>query len=794
MIGQARLIAAGARAARSILAIVTSVTMMALVMVGMTHSSWAADADGVADSGGLELGEIDELEELMVDARRIRERLQDVPVAITALSVTALSEQRVASESDLQMAVPGLTVRQTTSSNNLNFAIRGQSIDSYSYSAPAVTAYFNEVQAGGASATAFYDLESIQVLKGPQGTLFGRNATGGAVLYSTKRPLEKFEGYLRGGVGNHENFEVEGALNLALTDAFAIRFAGKSQKREGYQTNLADGDKWASIDAKSGRISLLLAPPGSPFEDVLVYQYGRYRGNNASLRIANANGVNGAPSTYFDPLTGTTQPLITNMRDLYGPGGPGAEVALGLGFTDLSDFLTRQSALDFYEVYSDRHASHRARQNFLSNTTNYQLMDDMKVKNIFGYNEVVSGDEIDIDGSPYQFITTGEGPGANNEGVSYGTKQWSEELQLSGKASGDRLTYILGAFFSEEETYNRIPLCVSCDLGFPGFIGRYDFTVTDQSKALFAQGTYALSKRLNLTVGARSTWENVSIEQGADSLLFGVDGKRSDTKPSWLVGLDYRLNDDLMIYFNQRGSWRTGGFNGTSGNSAPQADTFKPETTYDFEIGAKFAGVVGAKPARLYLALYNQIVSDAQRAPYIGISAVAGNVEKAEVKGAEIEGSLNLTGWLDMGGSYSYTDAEFTKNRATVAGGSFAFGPYGDAPQNQRSAYFRIKRQLVGGGGNLALRGSVYSQSSFFYSNLANTIMPGTRIDGYTLLNARLEWNDIMASKLSAAAYVQNISDEEYAVGGFALSSVTGSNAILPGTPRMFGVEFDMKF
>jgi iron complex outermembrane receptor protein len=128
-----------------------------------------------------------EMQSIVVTARRTIERLQDVPVAVTAIAPEALTEQRIDSQVDLQFATPGLTVRQTGSSDQLNYAIRGQSIDAFSFASPAVVAYFNEVQVGGGAATSLFDLASIQVLKGPQGTLFGRNATGGKSLADPSR-------------------------------------------------------------------------------------------------------------------------------------------------------------------------------------------------------------------------------------------------------------------------------------------------------------------------------------------------------------------------------------------------------------------------------------------------------------------------------------------------------------------------------------------------------------------------------------------------------------------------------
>lgn len=730
--------------------------------------------------------------EIVVTARRTLERLQDVPVAVAAFGAQALEERRIVSEVDLQIATPGLTVRQTGSSDQLNFAIRGQSIDSFSNSAPAVVTYFNDVPAGGGSSTAFFDLASIQVLKGPQGTLFGRNATGGAVLYSTAAPTNRFEGYLEAGYGNYDNREIEGAINLPLTDGFAVRLSGLHRKRDGFQRNLLDGTRANSIDATVGRLSLLIEPPESRFRNVAVVQVGRFRGRTGATKIANANGVNGTPATYFDPITGTMQPLVTNFRDVYGIGGPGAGVVPG--FSSLNDFLIKQEDIGFYEFFGNQDNKRRGSQVVASNTTTFELTDEITIKNIVGYNRVIQKENTDIDGSPYQFLLIGGGPTERDSGYTFGTKQYSEELQLTGETGP--LTYIFGGFLAKDQVSNNIPLFVTPDLG-ASFLGVYDFTITYKSKALYGQLTYAITDRLNLSGGLRYTWEDVNIRQADDSLLAAVnagDTRRKDSKPSWLVGVDYRVNDDLLVYFNHRGSWRTGGFNGTSAASFPDAATFTPETTFDFEFGAKFAGRLGTVPARLNLAIYDQYIRDVQRAPYLNISALAGNVNKARVSGAEADASIDVLPWLEIGGAISYTNARFTDPRATVAGANFIFGPYADSPELSGSAFFRAATDLSGTAGEIALRGEFYGQSHFFYSNLNNTIVPNARIGGYQLVNARVEWNRLLGSRVSAAAYVSNLTNEKYLVGGFPLGAVTGQNSVLPGTPRMYGVEVGIKF
>jgi iron complex outermembrane receptor protein len=752
------------------------------------------------------------LSEIIVTARRSDEKLQDVPVAVTAFGSKALAERRISTESDLQIATPGLTVRSAVSSNQINYAIRGQSVDGFSFSSPAVTAYFNEVPTGGTSATSLFDLESIQVLKGPQGTLFGRNATGGAVLYLAKRPDEKFGGYIKGGYGNYGNVEVEGALNVPIADGVAIRFAGRSQKRDGFQHNLIDGGNINSIDAQIGRVSLLIAPSGSGFSNVSVFQRGHYGGTNGGLSVQNVNGINGAPATYVDPADGLTKPLATALRDFHGADALGAgkgsstDPRVNALYNGIADYMAKRRAGlagGFYDVSLNRDEKHRADQTFFSNTTSYELGGSATVKNIFGYNKVFSADDLDVDGSPYEFFGANGGPTQIKDGNSYsgngyifGTDQLSDELQVSGKTG--RLKYIAGAFISQEKTYNYIPVTILPDLGAP-YLGSYDSVSTDRSDALYAQLGYALTDRLNLTGGLRYTWEDVGIVfnrggAGDPKLLGAVNpGRVKDSKPSWLVSIDYKVTGDLLIYFSHRGSWRTGGFNGTSAARYPNPDFFKPETTYDFEVGAKFAGDLGSIPTRINLAIYDQHIKNVQRTLYLGNAALAGNANAAEVSGLELDGDLRPANWLDVGGAFSYTDARYTDNHAVVGGQAFFFGPYADAPKQSGSVFARASKQL-GDKGELALRGEIYAQSDFYYSNLDNTVLPGTQIKGYKLVNARLEWNEMLGAPMSGALYVNNLTQEKYYTGGIALGQVTGSNATIPGAPRMYGFELSAKF
>ena len=731
--------------------------------------------------------------EIVITARRTNERLKDVPVAVTIFNTKALRELRIQTQTDLQLVTPGLVVRQTGSSDELNYSIRGQTIDAFSYSAPAVQTYFNEVPISGAAGSLLFDLQSIQVLKGPQGTLFGRNATGGAVLYSTLQPsLAKTSGYARAGYGNYNDRELEGALNLPLGEMFAVRVAGLVRKRQGFQNNLLDGSHPNSIDASAGRISIL-AEPSSRLTNVLVAQWGRSRGRTGAVKMQSANGVNGAPATYLDPITGTIKPLVTNFRDVYPAGVVTNNPQVNALFNGIGDFLTKQAQVGFYDVYSPRDQKRFGRQFFFSNTTSFAISDEVNLKNIVGRANSYLLEHTDISGAPYEFLRVGGGPGKKGTGYNFGNKQWSDEVQVNGHHGPFK--WIVGAFYSTEKAYTYTPISITPDLGGPGFLGAYDFTLSDKSKAVYAQGTYALLPNLNFSAGARYTWEHVRLVQHADSFLFGFnDGDRRDKKPSWLIGVDYHPIPELMLYLTQRGSWRTGGFNGTSGANFPDAAPFKPETTYDFEGGAKFSGMLGSIRSTINLAVYDQHIKNVQRTTYFNLSALASNVNSARVTGFEVDSSFQLAPWLQTGGAFSYSNARYDDPRATVVGAQFIFGPYGDAPKYSGSAYVRGSTNLPNGKGELVLRADTYAQSHSYYSSLGNTLTPNTGLKGYGLFNARAEWNQVLGSRFGADIYVKNITQTHYSTGGFPLSPVTGSTGTLPGEPRTYGFDLRVDF
>lgn len=756
------------------------------------------------------------LDEIVVTARRREETLQDVPVAVSAFGEQQIKERGIETEADLQMSTPGLMVRVTNSSNQLNYSLRGQSVDSFSNSQPAVLAYINEMQAGGVAASSFFDLQSIQVLKGPQGTLFGRNATGGAVLYQTKRPEDTFGGYVKAGVGNYSNQELEGAINIPLTDTLAMRLSGMTRERDGWQDNLYNGDELASIDTNNVRFSLSYT--GDKLENHFVAYYGDHGGKTEGLRVRNAyeclqtaGGVciQGEPN----PNTGTPVGDLLFATELYPEGvllAPGAlddnprllELGQQYGFTGFKSYVDAASQTDLDKVFNDQNNDSDIEHNLFSNTTTFEINDNLTLKNIIGYNEVESFQATDPDGSPFMMLRMGD-EFSEDGGYFYGTEQFSNELQLSGLSMNEKLDWILGVYYYEETFENDIPLKFIADYTNDPFgpAFTYHSEVEDESKSIFAQGTYALTKALNLTLGGRYTWEEVCITHLPDSAYFPIltnaESCQKFDEPSWLVSLDYRINEENMVYLTSRGSWRTGGYNNTSINVLDNGDivpdSFKLEEAWDVEAGWKFSGLIGEVPARVNVAVYQQTVTDVQRTVYLQITSLTGNVGEAEVKGIEIDTQFDLTDWLEVGAAYAYTDAEFTDPQGDVVGYNFDFGPYADAPENTYSVYFKTETDIEGVG-LLSFRGDFYHSDDTYFSNLNNSIGPGTELDEYDLANFRVALDEIGGSTFSASAYLRNAFDEEYERGGLPLAGVTATNGTITGEPRTFGAEVTYRF
>lgn len=748
------------------------------------------------------------LEEVMVTARRREESLARVPISITAIGSEEILERSIRTDSDLQAAVPGLTIRQTQGNNSLTYSIRGQSADTFSGSPSAVVAYLDEVPMTVSGASTFYDLESIQVLKGPQGTLFGRNTTGGAVLYTTAKPTDEFEGRVRVRAGNYDLQEIEGMINIPLGDAILFRGAFNTLDRDGYIDNLLNGDELGELGRDSGRLALTIRP-SDRFENTTVFNYSETDGTNT-----------GASYTYSVYAPGQTHNGFALNPASGGLYGPSMDAVFGFegawagylaehpeAYPDgLIAYLDEQKRIGYYKTRHPGGADHEGEDWLVSNTTTFDLNDNLRIRNIFGASHAETDSEQPQLGAPFVTILTANVV-TGRSGNEFDSDSISNELQLHGTAFNGDLTYIVGLYIQRQETETLWPQTYF-DLTpwAPPAVATNHFGIDTDTDALYAQATYNFTDRLGVTAGLRYTWEEVTIKHLRQGDAAGFpDQDDTFEEPSWELGLDYDLSDDLFSYLKTRGSFRSGGFNGSAfppldGPATVGGNKFDEETVWDVEAGLKYAGSLFDRPASLNVAVYKQWIDDVQRVefpnppdPDIQSIAVTANVPEMEVEGIEIDGAFLPAEWLELGIAYAYTDAEFTDGEVALFGVTYLYGPVANTPEHSGTAWAQINFPS-GGLGDFRFRAEIYAQDDMYFSNTADSIGPDTKLDGYEVINARLDWNNILGSGFSAALFGRNLADEEYFVGGMSLAAALGHNAAAVGEPLTYGLELTYGF
>ncbi len=751
--------------------------------------------------------------DIVVTAQRREESLSRVPLSVAALSSETLQTRVVTQEQDLGSIVPGLVVKNGQNQNQLSFTLRGQTLDPFSGASPAVLTYLNEVPfTGGNSATAFFDFSSVQVLKGPQGTLFGRNATGGAVLYASTKPGEDFGGYATVRGGERDLVQVQGAVDIPVVPGkILVRVAGDYQNQNGYVRNVLTGNTLGDIDTKSGRVTIVVRPTEG-IENTTVLAYSNFGGteNNGQLYSYYPFG-----STNRSAQTGINYNLTTTLDTLYGlglfPGVGNGAPGPGTFPGGVAGYLAFQKK-NPYKVYLSYDLPHKAHSYFASNTTTIDLTDDLTFKNIFGYQKTFARTPGILSGSPFASLdlynTTGAFAGPPG-GEVFRNKSISEEAQIQGKTADGKLDFILGGFYNYATKEEAIPVIVGGELATPAGQVLYHTRGTDRSRAVYGQATYDLSdavvEGLKITGGARYTWETVGMTAYPDhAFIAGFPRqKRTLRAPSWNASIQWQLNQSNQIYFTQRGSFRAGNFNGAV---VPYNDAnfFKNEYTHDFELGYKFSGLVAGRRTHFNIAAYEQIVKNAQHSLYAVVagapSAFTVNVPRAKIKGVEVDGDIAPAEWLRLGFSGAYTDAKYTKNlvdlsvQTATPGFVVPFDSYPDAPKWSGSLFFDVTLPVPSNVGDVHFRMDGFSQSSSYFSNNNFSLTPGTKIKGYTTVAARVSWNEVLGSPVSLGVFAKNLFREKYYQAGYVEGASGGFNTVIPGAPQTFGAEATVKF
>ncbi|PZU07614.1 MAG: TonB-dependent receptor [Sphingobium sp.] len=525
-------------------------------------------------------------DDIVVTARRESENIQSTPVSVVAFNEEMLRSANIQNTSDLMMKTPGVFLSGSGGRENSVFQIRGQSKALSGSNAPAVVSYFADVpQPTFGSGVSTYDMASVQVLKGPQGTLFGRNTTGGAVLYYPAAPSYKLEGYLEGGYGNYDRRQLEGALTLPIIDGrLSVRVAGRYEKRDGYTRNIGVGGDLDDVNSRAFRVSVL-AEPTDTIRNLTIFDWYRnyYTGDAVVL-----TGVDASPS----------------LLDL-----------LGVRGSALAE-LAAQRARGPRVVNSDvEPAMNRTRRWGLTNRTDITL-GDVELTNIFGYRKTYVEYNINTDGVPR--LASNLAPGLTlpllNAGAINNVEQYTEELQLKGSVFDDKVDWLLGGFYLKSRPYGTTGSGngVGFFTSYPLATFQYNF-YTENSRALFGNVNVkldSLAQGLRLNAGVRYTWDkqlacvatqgtmaspnmsapNIQPDECPSSpLLVGASVNRAKSSaPTWTLGLDWQVTPDLFTYVVSRRGYRTGGINTpTFGGRLTPYQSFGPEKVTDIEAGIR---------------------------------------------------------------------------------------------------------------------------------------------------------------------------------------------------------------
>jgi iron complex outermembrane receptor protein len=733
----------------------------------------AAAAAVAADNNTADTAEIPTIGEIVVTAQRREESNLQVGLTLTALSGDALAQQRVEQVLDLKGRVPNLDIKEQVPGAMPVITIRGVGLNDFgAANSPSAGVYIDQVYVASIAMMAFdmFDLERIEVLKGPQGTLYGRNSTAGALNIITRKPQQSFEAYTTLGYGNYDTLDFEGAANLPLGETAALRFSGKTiQQSEGYwESRRLPGETIGDRDLMMGRLQLALAP-GDDFDLNLKVEGTRSRSEM------------GQPEFFgtVDPLTGgACAPILAGRID-------NTQCTDFLGYTDTDGdpFKGDWARAGVYDI-----------DNQSVTLTMNAALGAATLTSVSGYVDFDRTFDIDVDATPAReldFLETDA------------IKQYSQELRVA--ASGERLDWIAGAFYSKDEVAVSIPGGHE-DL----FFTRTLVTAEQDTKSAagFVHGEWHLTDTVDLVTVLRYTWEERQYAGGTTDLnpigfscllsptctpgfvgplaLTFVDETIDDSNLSWRAGLEYQPQESQLLYATISRGTKSGGFFSGISTTNLQLAPFAPEELTAYEVGFKrgFGNAYVSAAAFYYDYADIQTFIAVDIGPFI-IQRL-GNVDEARVHGLDFEATWAPTSHLTLQGSVGWLDAELGAFR-TLTGDVPKGKQLPNAPDLTLGALARYETDF-----SATLGASVQVDGSYSDSVFKDAINdPVIAADSYVLVNARLALFD--ASRAwEVALWGKNLGDEQYVAQG--LNTGLGAGNRNYNAPRTYGASFTYRW
>lgn len=724
------------------------------------------------------------LEEIIVTAQKREQSLQDVGIAVTAFTGEQIEQLGFTNTTDIVAMTPGLhyTVPNAESSQ-INFFLRGVGLNDFAdANENPVAVYVDDVYrpAMGGLSFQLFDVERVEVLRGPQGTLFGRNTTGGLVHFVSRRPTEEPDGYVNATVGDFSQVKLEGALGGAISDSVAGRLSLAMNKHDGWTENRA-GPDYNETDAKAARAQLLFTPT----DTVGILLNGWWSDNDASV------GAWQHQATRFN-ADGQSVPLGPNEQDM--SVDCNADTVLDAG--DLRPapgtdcFGYRDTDGDPWAGEFDRDGRVEVETSGLAANLDWQL-GDFNLTSITAFQTVERLQSEDTEASPFPLIM----PTFAAE-----TDTITQELRIG--SDGEAFRWLAGLYYFDNEVKGHYTLDLT-NLGFIFFNANY--TQETDSLALFGQVEFDLAEQWTLIAGVRVENEEKTLdylnvdESGLFDLIFGSPlafdfsqqsvgdlAQHDNDSVSGKLELDWRPNDNLLLYGSVSQGTKSAGFNVgfldqtfLFASNTPETIPFGEETLRSYEIGFKSTIMDGR--ARLNGSAFYYDYEDFQTFRFEVLNQVIFNTD-AEVSGAELELQASPGEGWDVALGLSVLDAT-AEGIPDPAGGPPRERDMVASPDLSANALVRYAWPAFGG--ELAVQAWASYQDELFY-DIQN--VPVSREDGYTVGNLRLAYSS-GDERWQLAAFAHNITDEEYLSYTFDFTGTFGFNQQAYGPPRWIGVS-----
>ena len=771
---------------------IAAVALIAPWMTGGAQAQQAEQAEGTASEG---------LREIIVTAQKRAENVQDTPLAITAIDAQAIEQRGITSVASLSGAAPNLVIAETPAATaNPSISIRGiVDNDPILTADPAVGLYVDGVIVGRSAGALFdmMDLERVEVLRGPQGTLYGRNTTGGAVNLISAKPAKDFGARLQVGYGSFDEMTVKALLDTGVLGdtGLALKLGYFHSQRDGTVDNLLEPSNKRDPGARNTDAvrAAIRFDRGTGFTADYVYDYSDRNGraNAFQLRAIRPDILD---YISFSPAFGGTAPQVSSER--------------------LSEVR-----LDRDGNVSDRVKGHAL-------TLNLEI-GDATLRSITGFRQwdnKIDGSDLDGNGGLLGVVavpTFGVAPidlfHTSNERHQ---KQFSQELNLIGSI-GDEFEYVVGAYYFRERATEVNPQGFTAILPVGAVIpGETNLPIApgitlnsiglnletllayrhvSRSAAAFSQLTWkpgGLDNRLSVTGGIRYTEDKKHLIQTSPTPPAPRELTRKFTRLNWLANISYQWTDDIMTYARASTGYKAGGFNARAADN----NGFNPEDIISYEIG--FKSELFDRRVRFNAAAFHAIYDDLQVQQFLagtnGAASTTVNAAKASYTGVEAEVLAQVFDGFTVDASIGYTDRKFKKfmfvdpfTGVSADISDVAKFQYSAATTANLGAQYEAE---LGGFGKLIARAD-WTYRSKIYWHPVNPFNDVIADGGVGLLSARLSISDISlgGAKASLALWGKNLTKEDYLLSGIDFGAL-GFAGVSYGDPRSYGVELGFKF